>query len=65
MAYKDTGTPVLQAEGKSPDIKHWHWERKGNAANFSDTGSEKKKNLSLARTRTRRPLKNNVIMCTE
>lgn len=64
MAYKDTGTPVLQAEGKNPDMKHWPRERKGNAANFSDTGSEEK-DLSLAGMRTRRPPKNNVIMCTE
>ena len=64
MAYKDTGTTVLQAEGKNPDMKHWHRERKGNATNFSDTGAEEK-NFSLARMRTRRPLKNNVIMCTE
>ena len=42
MAYKDTGTPVLQAEGKNSDIKHWHWERKDNAANFGDTGLGKK-----------------------
>ena len=59
VAYKDTSTPVLQAEGKIL-TSTIGTKRERARQQTSVIQTQEKKNLSLVRTRIRRPLKNNM-----